>query len=412
MGKKTLALFVCGALLLGMAVPAFASDEFAPPEEPAMAVITDDIIASETIAANDINPAKDLPASSAVLMDVTTGTILVAFNERQRIAPASITKIMSLLLFAEALDSGKISLEDVVTCSTYAASMGGSQIWLEPNETMTVDQLLRAVAVGSANDATVALAEHIAGSESAFVQAMNKRAAELGMSDTNFVNACGLDADGHLTSARDVALMSRALLGHPIIIQYTTIWMDSLRDGATQLVNTNRLVRTYPGITGLKTGTTDKAGSCLAASAMRDNLHLVAVVLGSPTSDQRFAATRALLDYGFANYEMALPPAVAPEELKPVKVLRGMDPVVTPVPDTPAGFLVEKGKGASMVQTVQLNPSVTAPVEKGQVVGKVVLSIDGSVVGEYPLRAEKAVDKMTLGGALYKLWSAALRMKY
>ena len=244
-------------------------------------------------------------AKSAILMEKSTGRILSEQNSHEKLSPASVTKVMSLLLICEALNDGRISLTDIVTCSEHAASMGGSQIYLEPGEKMSVEDLLKSVVLGSANDAVVALAEYLSGSEDAFVALMNERAAALGCQDTNFLNACGLDVDGHVTSAHDIALMSRALLlEYPDIRNYTTIWMDSVRNGAFQLTNTNRLIRSYDGMTGLKTGFTSRAGHCLSATAERDGMELICVVLGSSSSAERFDAARGLLDFGFANYTL------------------------------------------------------------------------------------------------------------
>ena len=299
------ALGILLALLLTLPVPAMASGgDILPlmPEEAVVAAVTEADIEAEKALAAAITPGVDLPVKSAVLMDQGSGTILYAENEDVQLPPASITKVMSLLLVMEAIDSGKISLTDKVVCSDTAAAYGGSQIWLKPGEEMTVDDLLKAAAISSANDATVCLAEYVAGSEEAFIGLMNQRAAELGMANTTFRCAAGLDQPGHLSTAKDVAIMSRALLGHPLILNYSTVWMDSLRGGETQLVNTNRMIRFYQGATGLKTGTTSGAGSCLAASASRDGLGLIAVVMGADTSDHRFAAARSLLDWGFANF--------------------------------------------------------------------------------------------------------------
>ena len=288
------------AAVLAFCPVAAAADGF--PEEPSAAVISESIVSAEMALASSFEVGPELPAKAAVLMEQTTGQLLFGKNEREPLPPASITKVMSLLLVMEAIDRGSLTPETEICCSAEAAAMGGSQIWLEPGEIMTVDQLLQAAAIASANDATFALAEAVAGSEAAFVELMNLRAAQLGMTDTTFQNVVGLDEEGHLTSARDVAIMSAELLKYPLITQYSTVWMAELRGGKTQLVNTNRLIRSYQGATGLKTGTTSQAGKCLAVSATRDDLSLVAVVLGCESSDDRFAAGRALLDHGFAHY--------------------------------------------------------------------------------------------------------------
>lgn len=344
----------------------------------------------------------EIPAKSAILIEQSTGQVLCEMNADEQMPPASITKIMTLLLVMEAVESGRLSLDETVTCSPHANSMGGSQIWLEVGEQMTVRELIKATAVASANDASVALGEQIAGSEEAFVEMMNRRAAELGMTNTHFVNCTGLDAPGHLTTARDIAAMSRVLIAHEMIREYSSIWMDSLRDGATQLVNTNKLVRFYDGATGLKTGTTDGAGSCLAATATRGGLSLVAVSLGSATSDERFQSARRLLDYGFANYSMAQPPALD-DQLAPVKVRGGTEETVTPVGRQPEGFVVKKGEEKKLEQLVELAPEVQAPVSQGQTLGTVVVKIDGKEIGRYPLEAGTQVPKMRLSTAFLRL---------
>lgn len=346
-----------------------------------------------------------LPAKSFILMEQTTGKVIVEQNADEQMAPASITKIMTILLIMEAIEQGRMKLEDVVTCSPHASSMGGSQIWFEPGEQMSVNDLLKAAIIGSANDASVALGEHLSGSEEAFVDMMNQRAKELGMQNTHFVNATGLDADGHLTTARDIAIMSRELLRHDLVKKYSTIWMDSLRNGETQLVNTNKLVRFYNGTTGLKTGTTDSAGKCLAASAERGGLSLVAVSLGSASSDERFACGKALLDFGFANYMAYELPSVE-DQLAPVRVRSGVVSQVSPVYDKPDLVVIDKGDKDNVTQQVTLSEDVTAPIEKGQTIGKVVVSVSGEKVAEYPLKAAEAIDKMTFGKALQILGKA------
>ncbi|MCI9509983.1 MAG: D-alanyl-D-alanine carboxypeptidase [Angelakisella sp.] len=366
--------------------------------EAAMAAITNEIIEEEVSMAAAITPGVDLPVKSAVLMDQGTGAVLYAENEDVKLPPASITKIMSLLLIMEAIDSGKIALTDKVTCSDTASGYGGSQIWLKPGEEMTVDDLLKAAAISSANDATVCLAEYVAGSEAAFVQLMNDKARELGMTNTTFQGATGLDSDGHLTTAKDIAIMSRALLEHPLILNYSTVWMETLRGGETQLVNTNRLVRFYQGATGLKTGTTSGAGSCLSATATRDGLGLIAVVMGADTSDHRFAAARSLLDWGFANFmKAALTP---PENILPVPVTGGVETQVEVTCLPPEGILIEKGKKEAITQDVILPESVAAPVEEGQELGTIAVCVDGERVAEYPILAASGVERMSFGKAL------------
>lgn len=350
-------------------------------------------------------PAGDLgilPAKSAVLMEVSTGRVLFEQNPNERLAPASITKIMSLLLVMEALDEGRISLEDTVTASEYACSMGGSQIWLEPGETMSVHELLKATAVASANDAAVALAELVSGSESTFVARMNERAAELGMKDTAFVNASGLDADGHLTSAYDIALASCELLKHEKIKEYSTIWIDSLRNGESELVNTNKLVRYYKGATGLKTGTTSIAGHCLSASAKREGMEIVAVVMGCESSKDRFNSARQLLDWGFANWKKV---AVSADEalLTPVPVAGGTADTVNIKTGGELSLLLEKGDSGEIVQNVVLPEMMDAPIYENQLLGEIVLTIGDKEVGRIQLCAKENVEKMNVFSALSRL---------
>ena len=395
---KRLTAFLIAAAVLTCSVSASAV-----PEEPSVAVISESLLSAEVASAAALQVGPELPARSAVLMEQTTGKLLFAKNEREPLPPASITKVMSLLLVMEAIDRGSLTLQSEVCCSDHAASMGGSQIWLEPGEIMTVDELLKAAAIASANDATVALAEAVAGSETAFVELMNQRAAQLGMEDTTFKNAVGLDEEGHLTSARDIAIMSAELLKYPLITQYSTVWMSDLRGGETQLVNTNRLIRTYEGATGLKTGTTSGAGKCLTATATRQGLSLVAVVLGCQSSDDRFAAGRALLDHGFANYTCFVPQL--PEEgLTSVEVKRGVERRVQPACTPGSGFVVEKNLVDAITQRVELQQELEAPVEQGQIIGRVVVEANGTQLGEYPVTAATAVERMTWSRALGLLW--------
>ncbi|MCI5796672.1 MAG: D-alanyl-D-alanine carboxypeptidase [Ruminococcus sp.] len=359
-------------------------------------------------------PAEDFPpmqveinAKAALLMEAETGKVLMASNPNEKLPPASVTKIMSLLLVAEAIDDGKISLTDEVTASTEASKMGGSQIWLKENEVMTVDDLLKATTVYSANDACTALSEYVGGSTSAFVRMMNERAKELGMNDTNFENCTGLDdtVTQHYTSCYDIALMSRELLKHKIITNYTTIWMDSLRGGKTQLVNTNKLIRFYNGATGLKTGTTDKAGCCVSATAERDGMSLIAVVLGSDNSKNRFSAARAMLDWGFANYSKVTV-SVTDDEIMGVRVLGGTADYVTPLPPKEISMILKKGDESKLTKTVTLSEDVSAPVEKGQRLGSVVVSLDGEKQCEIPLTSPEKVERLSLKDVILRLFSA------
>ena len=348
-----------------------------------------------------------LDAKSCILMEQSTGEILYAQNEHERLYPASVTKIMTILLVMEALDSGKIALTDVVTASTNAASKGGSQIWLKEGEQMTVDELLRASVIGSANDACTALGEHIAGSEEGAVKMMNDRAKELGMNDTHFDNCTGLDDDSttHLTSAYDIALMSKELLSHDRIKTYSTVWMDSLRDGATELVNTNKLVRLYKGTTGLKTGTTSKAGHCISASAERDGLHLIAVVMGSSTGTERFESAKALLNWGFSNYE-TVTPQFDSNLLTEVNVIKGFEKSVVPVCEEIKPVILKSGLKGKIETVIDLATEVEAPVEENQTLGTVRFTVDGETVCEYKLKAEKSVRRLKLSDIFKRLLSS------
>jgi len=366
-------------------------------------------VSASAIEEESTAPPVQIAAKSALLMDAATGRVLVRYNENERLYPASVTKIMTLLLVAEALESGKLKLGETVVASAAAASKGGSQIWLKEGETMTVEELLKAAAIYSANDACCALGEAIAGSEESFVRLMNERTKELGMTNTTFVNCTGLDDDTteHLTTALDIALMSRALLEHDIVIKYSTIWMDSLRGGATELVNTNRLVRFYEGATGLKTGTTSKAGCCISASAKRGETHLIAVVLGSGNSDDRFETAKRLLNWGFANFA-TVTPQIAPALLTPVRVLRGAQQWIQPAPPAAMPILVPKGSEGDLQQSVDLALDVQAPVEAGQALGKVTITLDGETLGVYSLTAPEAVTRLDFATQLKRLVTALL----
>lgn len=391
MGKRIVAVLLCVLIVCG----AFAVSVYA--EEP-------DYTALETAATVD----DSIPARSVILVEQETGQVLFEKNADEQLPPASITKVMTLLLVMEAIERGELSLDTMVTCSEHANSMGGTQIWFEVGEQLSVDDLIKAAAISSANDASVALAEQVAGSEEAFVELMNKRAKELGMTGTQFMNASGLDAQGHLTTARDIAVMSRELLRHPLVVEYSKIWMTDLRGGKTQLVNTNKLVRFYSGCTGLKTGTTNGAGSCLSASATRNGLSLVAVTMGSPTSSERFSAARGLLDYGFANYTcVELAP---PENLLPMKVTGGVAPQVDVVSEAPSPVIVRTADRDKVEQKTSLYPQVQAPVESGQLLGKVEVLVDGNKVYEYNLVAANIVDEMTFTRAFKKLMGSVIAL--
>lgn len=349
----------------------------------------------------DLNVA----GKSAVLMDVATGTVLYESNAHEALAPASVTKVMTLLLVMEAIDAGKIHWDDTVTASEAAAAKGGSQIYLKVGETMSVSDMVKSIAVSSANDCACAMAEHIAGSEAAFVELMNQRAKELGMNDTNFVNCTGLDdgenADQHRTSAYDIAVMSRELLkNHPDITKFTTIWMDSVRDGAFGLSNTNKMVRFYSGCTGLKTGFTSGAGYCLSASAERDGLGLIAVVMGCESSSDRFAACKSMLDYGFANYALVSPSV---EGENRVAVTLGEAESVAAVPGEEATLLVEKQQRDAVTTEITLEETVTAPVSQGQRLGTMTIKAGDQVLAQVPLVAEEPVGRLSWGDLFLKV---------
>ena len=336
---------------------------------------------------------------SAALMDVATGTVLYEANSHERLAPASVTKVMTMLLIMEAVDSGKIAMTDTVTASEAAAAKGGSQKYQKVGETMSVSDMLKSIAVSSANDCACAMAEHIAGSEEAFVAQMNQKAAELGMQDTHFVNCTGLDdgenAEEHRTSAYDIAIMSRELLkNHPDIKQFTTIWMDTVRNGTFGLSNTNKLVRFYQGATGLKTGYTSGAGYCLSATAQRDGMELIAVVMGADTSANRNAACKQLLDYGFANFAVITPELPEPE---PVAVKLGKQKTVEAVLGTRDGMLVDKARKSAVAMELSLEDSVTAPVSRGQRLGTLTVKAGDQILKEIPLVAAEGVARMSYG---------------
>ena len=383
--KRLLALALCCVLAAALCMPAFA----------------------EPLAAGRFAlPDFDVPCRAAVLIDLSSGTVLYEKEPDAPMPIASITKVMTLLLAFEAIDAGKVSLQDTVPVSDHAYNMGGSQIWLEPGETFTLDEMIKAICVSSANDAAVAVAEFIGGSEPAFAERMNQKAAELGMVNTTFKNACGLDEEGHLSTARDVAIMSREiLLNHPQITDYTTIWMDTLRGGQTQLLNTNKLLKRYQGVTGLKTGTTSGAGVCISVSASRDSLDLLAVVLGAASSAERFDAATALLDYGFANFENVTAPAPenAPASLP---VTGGAEETVGLEYAAPQKLLVQKGEGGALNAELELPQTLAAPLAAGQQVGTVTVRSGETVLGSWPVTAAREVQPMTVRLGFERLLAA------
>lgn len=342
------------------------------------------------------NNSLNLEAGAAILIEQNSGQILYGYNVHEKLHPASVTKVMSLLLIMEALDSGKITLDTQIPCSTNAASMGGSQIWLDPRETLSVNDMLKAISTVSANDCVVALAEYLAGTEESFVQMMNSKAQELGMNDTTFKNCHGLDEDGHLTSAYDIALMSRELLvNHPKITEYTTIWTDTLRDGKSALTNTNKLVRNYAGCTGLKTGSTSLALYNLSASATRDGLSLIAVIMKAPTAATRFSNATSLLDYGFNNFTYKSF-GTQGESVKSVNVTKGISQKVNAVYETSPSFLIKKGEESNITYEISLNDNVQAPVSQGQLLGTIKYSLNGVELETVNLVAENSVAKINL----------------
>ena len=355
------------------------------------------------VKAEDLTPN----AESGILIEYSTGKILYSKKIDEKLAPASMTKIMTLLLIMEALDSGKITLDTQIPCSSNAASMGGSQIWLDTTETLSVNDMLKAIAVVSANDCVVALAEYLGGTEEGFVQMMNDKAKELGMNDTTFKNCHGLDEDDHLTSAYDIALMSRELLTkHPKITEYTTIWTDTLRDGKSSLSNTNKLVRNYAGCTGLKTGSTSLALYNLSASATRDGLSLIAVVMKAPTAAKRFSNATSLLDYGFSNFSYKTF-AVQGDVVKSISVNKGVQNEVNAVYETSPALLIKKGEESNITYEINLNDSIQAPVDKGQILGTITYSMNGNVLLRTNLVAENSIEKsgfLNITKNIFSIW--------
>ena len=377
MKKRMLAIFVLLVLLAGAILPAVRAAEL------------------------------DLPAPSYVLMERSTGEVLLEHNAHERLRPASVTKVMTLLLIMEALDDGRIGWDDMVQTSAAAAAKGGSQIYLEENEQLPLEEMLKSIVVSSANDCACAMAEHIAGSEAAFVEMMNARAEQLGMTDTHFVNCTGLDDESeaaeHLTTAYDIALMSRELLGHEAIKKYTTIWMDTVRDGQFGLSNTNKLVRFYDGTTGLKTGYTSAAGHCLSASAERNGMELIAVVLHCASSTDRFESAKALLNYGFSNYALVTP---EPGELPAVPVTLGASMEITPVLADETPILIDKALAAGVETRVCVDESVTAPVEAGQTLGTLTITSGGQTIAERDLIAPEPVGALRWGDVYLQMLRA------
>ena len=387
MNKQIIALMLCLCLL---AMPVLTSKAYGQDIQPAT------------------QTAFDLPCKAAVLIDQDSGTVLYEKNADEQMPIASITTGMTLLLAFEALEAGKVSLDDIVPVSEHAYGMGGSQIWLEPGEQLTLNDMFKAICICSANDAAVAVSEFIGGSEPVFVEQMNARAAALGMSNTHFENACGLDAANHLSTARDVSTMSREMLmNHPEVENYCTVWMDALRGGQTQLINTNKLLKSYSGITGLKTGTTGGAGVCISASATRDGLRLIAVVLGSPSGKERFAAATTLLDYGFANFENAV--VSLPENMPgTLPVTSGMEETVGLAYASPEKYFMPKGQGTALSAELELPQSLAAPLAEGTQVGTVHILNNGTTIADYPVTASNTVAAREFGICFRRLVGALL----
>lgn len=375
--------------------------------------LEESIAVSNTITtSSETGNHLNLQSGSAILIEQTTGQVLYGYNVHEQLRPASVTKIMSILLIMEQIQLGKIDYTTKISCSSNAASMGGSQIWLDTSETLSVNEMLKAICVVSANDCVMAMAEHIAGTEEGFVQLMNTKAKELGMNDTTFKNCHGLDEEGHVTSAYDIALMSKELLNkYPEITKYTTIYMDSLRDGKSSLVNTNKLVRTYNGCTGLKTGSTSQALFNLSATATRDGLSLIAVIMKGPTSVIRFDEAKTLLDYGFNNFEYRQLGNKG-EKVKEINIEKGISKTVDVVFEKDVGALIPKGQGASISQTISLSDNISAPIAEGETIGKIEFNIGENKLLEVNLIAKeevKKIDMITMTCKIYEKWFNLLR---
>lgn len=368
--------------------------------------------ASVTVSSNSNDTSLNLESTAAILIEQSTGQILYEQNSHEQLRPASVTKVMSILLIMEALDRGDITLETMIPCSEHARSMGGSQIWLDTTETLSVNDMLKAICVVSANDCTVAMAEYIAGSEEVFVSQMNSRAKELGMNDTNFVNCHGIDADGHVTSAYDISLMSRELLiNHPSITNYTTIYMDTLRDGKSELVNTNKLLRTYNGCTGLKTGSTSLALYNLSASATRDDLSLIAVIMHAPSTATRFAEARKLLDYGFANFS-SVSFGKKGDIVTSVEVSKGVSTNVNAIFNSSASIIIKKGLEKNVIQNISLEQNLIAPISQGQKIGTATYTLNDEILATVDIVAETEIKKSNLFNMttnLYLHWFNMIR---
>ena len=403
---KTIYLVISLSIIFNFNITTFATEDYV------WSINSESIEVSSTDTEELSNDPLNLQSGGAILIDQTSGQVLYEHNSHEQLRPASVTKVMSILLVMEALDSGQIRLEDKVPCSEKASSMGGSQIWLTTSETLTVNEMLKCMCVVSANDCTVAMAEFLCGSTDAFVEKMNQRAKELGMNDTCFKNCHGIDEDGHVTSSYDIALMSRELLNnHPSITKYTTIWMDSIRDGKSELVNTNKLVRNYEGCTGLKTGSTSLALYNLSASATRDNLSLIAVIMKAPTTALRFSEAKSLLDYGFANYSSS-ELAKQGEVVKAVAVEKGVQNTIQGLFSENKFCLVPKGQDSKISQEVNILDTISAPINAGDKIGEINYYFDGQLLATVDVVSDRDVKKngfVNMSGLLIKKWFSLLR---
>lgn len=387
MNKKIIFLLLCFCLISFYPISIFAYSNY-------IWSSSLDSVYTNSTEENSVDNSLNLESGSAVLIEQNSGKVLYEKNMHEQLRPASVTKVMTILLIMEAIDSGKINYDTQIPCSENASSMGGSQIWLDTTETLSVNDMLKAICVVSANDCTVAMAEYLEGSQEAFVQKMNEKAKKLGMNDTCFKNCHGIDEDGHITSAYDIALMSRELLSkHPDITKYTTIYMDSLRDGKSELVNTNKLIRTYNGITGLKTGSTSLALYNLSASATRDDLSLIAVIMKAPTTKLRFAEAQKLLDYGFSNYSY-IKLGDNGDTVKSVPISKGIETNINATVENTSGVLISKGKEKQIEQNVFVQDNLSAPVYKGQKVGEITYTLNGETLDIIDLVASSDVESI------------------
>lgn len=387
MNKKIISLLLCFCLISFYPISIFAYSNY-------IWSSSLDSVYTNSTEENSVDNSLNLESGAAVLIEQNSGKVLYEKNMHEQLRPASVTKVMTILLIMEAIDSGKINYDTQIPCSENASSMGGSQIWLDTTETLSVNDMLKAICVVSANDCTVAMAEYLEGSQEAFVQKMNKKAKELGMNDTCFKNCHGIDEDGHITSAYDIALMSKELLSkHPDITKYTTIYMDSLRDGKSELVNTNKLIRTYNGITGLKTGSTSLALYNLSASATRDDLSLIAVIMKAPTTKLRFAEAQKLLDYGFSNYSY-IKLGDNGDTVKSVPISKGIETNINATVENTSGVLISKGKEKQIEQNVFVQDNLSAPVYKGQKVGEITYTLNGETLDIIDLVASSDVESI------------------